>query len=711
LESRAPRGTIGFLAPSVAGTFFRTVLAGVYRVARQRDLRLVVVQARPCEIVGMGLALDRVDGWVSVFDTTGAEQLAATGAPVVTVSRHVPGLPAVLSDNTGGMLAAVRQLTRLGRRRIAFIGSAENSDIPERLAGYRAGLEEAGLPFDERLVFTSPNDNREGGYAAADALLGSDLPFDAIAAATDLNALGVLDRLREAGVSCPEQVAVTGFDDMPEAQAATPPLTTVRLRFEEMGRVAALRLLMHIADPSLPPDSLHVATALVVRRSCGAAPTGLAALPGGEWRPETAGDGASEGRQGWQQTLALRLAETIQHPLPLPPGAEPDEVWPGVGALVGTLAAALDGTDPPEESAVQRAWEEATAVAAYADACGDALNLLDRAAIVLLDALPPERRARQRIDEALGLLRSSLLRVCIGTNARQLLAVEEGFGITERINRALSSSGADAVRRLDWLGQSDATWGCLGLWEGAPGGGLALAGVYQADGAPFARAGARSLPAAFPPLDLAPAEGGDVILLNVVVTPRREWGVLAIGTTYADRISFVDSASTWAGMLGARLDDGALLHELERQQEILREAFERERALAGTVRELGSPLIPLGGGALLVPLIGVIDSARAQQIIDTVLAAASQQRAAYVLLDVSGVPLIDTHVAGLLIRMAQMLQLLGARATLVGVRPEIAQSIVSLGVDLRGLTSHASLENALRELGLRGQAIATPSAA
>jgi len=98
---------------------------------------------------------------------------------------------------------------------------------------------------------------------------------------------------------------------------------------------------------------------------------------------------------------------------------------------------------------------------------------------------------------------------------------------------------------------------------------------------------------------------------------------------------------------------------------------------------------------LLVPLIGMIDSQRAEQITDTLLRAAQDQRATTILLDVTGVSLIDTHVAGLLVRLAHMLRLLGARTALVGIRPEIAQSIVGLGIDLSGLSSYASLMTAL----------------
>jgi rsbT co-antagonist protein RsbR len=104
-----------------------------------------------------------------------------------------------------------------------------------------------------------------------------------------------------------------------------------------------------------------------------------------------------------------------------------------------------------------------------------------------------------------------------------------------------------------------------------------------------------------------------------------------------------------------------------------------------------------------VPLIGVIDSLRAHQIITTVLQAIEAHHAGKVLLDITGVPLIDTHVAGTLVQLAQMVQLLGAQAMLIGVRPEIAQSIVSLGVDLSGLTTYASLASALATLSQRGE--------
>jgi rsbT co-antagonist protein RsbR len=100
----------------------------------------------------------------------------------------------------------------------------------------------------------------------------------------------------------------------------------------------------------------------------------------------------------------------------------------------------------------------------------------------------------------------------------------------------------------------------------------------------------------------------------------------------------------------------------------------------------------------LIPLIGGIDSTRAQQIIGAALEGVRHERATDVLIDVTGVPIIDTQIAGALIRLARMTGLLGARTTLVGVRPEIAQSIVGLGIELVDLRTSPTLAAAISML-------------
>ena len=151
-------------------------------------------------------------------------------------------------------------------------------------------------------------------------------------------------------------------------------------------------------------------------------------------------------------------------------------------------------------------------------------------------------------------------------------------------------------------------------------------------------------------------------------------------------ITSATSLSIQAALLGATLDRDAVLSAMTEQQATLQAAYSREQMLSQTIRELGCPIIPMLAGVLLVPLIGAIDSQRAEQILSLVLDAIAVQRAHTVLLDMTGVPLVDTQVANSLIQTARAAMLLGARVVMVGIRPEIAQSIVGLGIDLQHLT-------------------------
>jgi anti-anti-sigma regulatory factor len=146
-----------------------------------------------------------------------------------------------------------------------------------------------------------------------------------------------------------------------------------------------------------------------------------------------------------------------------------------------------------------------------------------------------------------------------------------------------------------------------------------------------------------------------------------------------------------ATLLGAAMERDTL-------QQTLRAAYERELALANIVRELGSPVIPLLPSVLLIPLVGAIDSGRAQQIIEAVLQGVTTHQATTVLLDISGVPLVDTQVANSLVQISRAASLLGARVVLVGMRPEIAQSIVGLGIELSQLVTQPTLAAAVRLL-------------
>jgi rsbT co-antagonist protein RsbR len=131
------------------------------------------------------------------------------------------------------------------------------------------------------------------------------------------------------------------------------------------------------------------------------------------------------------------------------------------------------------------------------------------------------------------------------------------------------------------------------------------------------------------------------------------------------------------------------------EQERARLQAEMIQAQEALLHELSSPLIPITDQVIVVPLIGTINERRSKQIAASLLQGIGASRVHSVLIDITGVPVIDTQVAKMLVETAAMIGLLGARVILSGIRPEIAQTLVSLGVSLRGIETCASLQSGL----------------
>lgn len=110
------------------------------------------------------------------------------------------------------------------------------------------------------------------------------------------------------------------------------------------------------------------------------------------------------------------------------------------------------------------------------------------------------------------------------------------------------------------------------------------------------------------------------------------------------------------------------------------------------LKELSAPLIPVFEGITVMPLIGTIDTERAKQIMESLLSGVVKHRSEVVLIDITGVPLVDTMVAHHIIQSAEAVRLVGAKCLLVGIRPEIAQTIVNLGIDLERFVTKNTLK-------------------
>ncbi|MFI6763165.1 LacI family DNA-binding transcriptional regulator [Micromonospora sp. NPDC050417] len=197
-------------------------------------------------------------------------ELRRLNVPMVLVDpAGVPTLdiPTIGATNWAGGLRATEHLLSLGHRRIGFIaGPPRLLCSRARLDGYRAALEAAGLPVDDKLV--APGDfYHESGYSSGTALLNLADPPTAIFASSDQMAFGAYEAVRRRGLRVPDDVSVVGFDDLPEARWSSPPLTTVRQPLAEMGLLAARTVLRLARGETVDTPRVELSTDLVVRDS------------------------------------------------------------------------------------------------------------------------------------------------------------------------------------------------------------------------------------------------------------------------------------------------------------------------------------------------------------------------------------------------------------------------------------------------------------
>lgn len=183
--------------------------------------------------------------------------------------------------------------------------------------------------------------------------------------------------------------------------------------------------------------------------------------------------------------------------------------------------------------------------------------------------------------------------------------------------------------------------------------------------------------------------GRDVEPLQRIIEILMESAEEAARTKYREE---PDRVSRIAGYLEKYLNKAMMIlaeSTVKAQAEVIRK--QKDYLL-----ELSTPVIPLLDGILVLPLIGTIDTRRAKQIMDNLLSGIVEAQADTVLIDISGVPIVDTQVAHHLMKTVQAARLLGARCIIVGIRPEFAQTIVKLGIDFGRIVTKNSLQAGLK---------------
>lgn len=283
---------LGLILSDITNPFFTTLVRAVEDTARGAGYTLLLGNtdedvAKEEAYVEL-LHSRQVDGLIlvaSAGEHAYLPDLLAAGLPVVCVDRSLASLGAdsVLTDNVAGAYQAVSHLIALGHRRIGIVtGLAGVTSTYQRLDGYRQALVEHGIAWDAALV-REGNSRLDGGTTRATDLLALPERPTALFVTNNLMTIGAMRAIEDAGLHCPEDVALIGFDDFEWASVFRPRLTTVRQPVYEIGKVAARMLIQRIerkrtgeaAEILLPPT-------LIVRESCGEANRSLLPRVGGE---------------------------------------------------------------------------------------------------------------------------------------------------------------------------------------------------------------------------------------------------------------------------------------------------------------------------------------------------------------------------------------------------------------------------------------------
>jgi len=279
-----PSTRIHLLIPFLDGEYYGTIFTTLNREAKKRNALLYTIQALPSTgqptVFNYQIGTSVADGWLLMANSESVlpaspeflQAIEATGKPIVTIGypENAIRCHSVLIENRLAAKESVLHLIRdHGHRRVAFMGCLDHFDLLERFEGYKEALREEGIPFDPDLCYHIGDSLRQGGVAAAKAMLARGVDFTALFATTDLNAMALIEILQDAGYRIPEDIALAAFDDMAPSVAFNPPLTTIRQSFSEMAHASIDLLFRQIKGEQLPHSRTYLPTRFIVRASCG----------------------------------------------------------------------------------------------------------------------------------------------------------------------------------------------------------------------------------------------------------------------------------------------------------------------------------------------------------------------------------------------------------------------------------------------------------
>lgn len=266
--------TLAIISPNLTDYTFASVIEGAEVEARQHNYFVLSSSASDPQafhgLVDELVGHRRVDGLIVINPYADERyEFLPKDFPVVFVGArsHDENVCSISLDDEKVAYEATQHLISLGHKRIALVtGPMEEDCSQDRLEGYRHALNEAGIPFDQGLVFEGDWSASSGSDALADFVKKGNLPT-AVFAQNDRMAMGVMRAARDANLKVPDQLSVIGVDDMPLSSYFDPPLTTMRQDMPLIGQEAIRKLIDIIQNKTVEQTVLKLPAQLVIRHS------------------------------------------------------------------------------------------------------------------------------------------------------------------------------------------------------------------------------------------------------------------------------------------------------------------------------------------------------------------------------------------------------------------------------------------------------------
>lgn len=686
------RRVIGLITTFISGRFFEQLMSGIQSVARHYQADVLVIHGTPEHVALTQIGKEKVDGWLVLTYTQGLDLLAQQGKPVVTISCRLPdqAFPSVFPDNRQSMKSIMDYLLTKGHRHIAFVGDTSIGDIQERYQGYQAALEDYGIPYDPGLVVITDSPLVDRGAQAARQLLADEVLFTAVVAGNDWTAIGLMRELQMHDRRVPEDVAVIGFDDIPEVQITSPPLTTVRQHTDELGSTAAELLLSQITGEPVEPKTYYVPTTIMLRESSGNSLIEQIT----QWTSPSIPSGPL-----WQATLSKELVRILLPALPLDTPPSPAQVWPEVDKLVQLLVETIEGTTIQALDAhlLSTIFSSPAILNANPEILAEMMRMLESAGLALVADLPNESDARQRLFALLDQLLIEVMRSYRRRQTSSQRTLNEILQSQYDISQFLLQYPPE---QLDWLEKTTMYSGCLALW--APSGGnrpatLTIGGSYQREGTSALRIGTSYPVTHFPPLDVLPSSSQPSEITTALVLTLRsadhDWGMVVVSGPLISNDPWLEDNT----INTLEICCGFLVLTLERQvlKEALRDSADHEQLLADRIHRLNYPVVTLMDGVLLIPMAGTLESEQFSKITPRLLGNTSKQRTTDVFLEMTGISALDKKFQKVFLEAMRTLTSQEVRVTIIGLHPDLQQIMVEQGLDQSHFSGHPSLAAAL----------------